>query len=250
MKVVSLITTNEEDRKSMCFKLNSNDCGRNIENLEIYIENLKKKNNMCQINLSPAQIQKVQAYVHSTQDNLPTNERLSNEEIGSVGFTFQLNSILRAGNSTPNIERFLMDLDSAFNELQTTKTLTVFRVCNYLEMLPNINNRTYSNLGYTSTSLDTEVTQQFYEASRVGYFPAFLTINIPVDSNVLLLNKINNFDNTTYEDEVLFKRDANFNININQEIETTGLEDTIGRINIEAFQIIRILEVNFIGYAQ
>jgi hypothetical protein len=205
---------------------------------------------MCQINLSPAQVQKIAAYVHSTQDNLPANERLSNEEIGTVGFTFQLNSLLRTGNTTPNIERFLVDLDSAFNGFQTTETITVYRACNYLEMLPNLINNTFINLGYTSTSLDPEVTQQFYEAPRVGYFPAFLTINIPIGSNVLLLDNINNFVNNTYEEEVLFKRNAEFRININHEIATTGLENTIGKINVEAFQTIRILEINFIGYIE
>jgi hypothetical protein len=205
---------------------------------------------MTKINLSPAQVQKIAAYVHSMQDNLPLNERLSNEEIGTVGFTFQLNTILRAGISTPSIERFLVDLDSAFNVFQTTETITVYRACNYLEMLPNLISNTFINLGYTSTSLDPEITQKYYEAPKENYFPAFLTINIPIGSNILILDNINNFVNNTYEEEVLFKRNAKFNININQEISTRGIENTIGKLNVEAFTTIQILEMKFIEYVK
>ena len=43
MQVVSLIIATEKDRKAMCNKLYSDNCGQNIENLPFYIQNLSNK---------------------------------------------------------------------------------------------------------------------------------------------------------------------------------------------------------------
>ena len=203
---------------------------------------------MSHIKLTQNQRKKIGAYVYSNQDLLPQKKVLKTFELNTTPFTIQLNSILRANLATVNIEKFLNDFDNAFNQYQTTEPITVYRVFNYQEMLRYLMNNSYLDLGYMSTSKDIENTQRFYEKPKVGYFPAFLTINIPVGTNILVLDNIYNFDNVTYENEILIKRKACFDVIIDKEIESNGLEEIIGKININFFQTIRVLELNFVRY--
>lgn len=198
--------------------------------------------------LNQSQNHAVQAYVNSN----PTifEQPIDNEifRIGAVGFTFSLNSILRANIPLLNINPYLMELDSAFVEHRIEQPLTVYRVCNYLEMIRYIRGDSYVDLGYMSTSMNSEVTHRFFSPVSIGCFPAFITIRIPEGSNVLPLNGIVDFDNTTYEDEVLIKRNSIFTITRNELVRTTGLDNLIGRENVEAFTEIRLMELGFTRY--
>jgi hypothetical protein len=101
-----------------------------------------------------------------------------------------------------------------------------------------------------STTIEPENTQGFYQNQTFGYFPAFLKINIPIGTNVLPLDSIANYQNNTYENEILIKRKAIFQVLDNREIETNTNEELFGKENIEQIPRIRILEMNFIRYAE
>lgn len=202
------------------------------------------------IELENRQIQLVKAYVSSSQNELTENLRLASFELSTNHFTYQLNSILRASLETENIENLLTELDNAFTNYQTEEEFTVYRVCNYKEMLRYLESDRYFDLGYMSTSTNIENTQAFYQNLSYGYFPALLRINIPIGTNVLLLDNIDNFENNTYESEVLIKRKAIFDVVSNTRIETRDYEDWISRENIEEHQFINYIEMNFNRYAE
>src|SRR5579862_5858667 len=152
----------------------------------------------------------LQSYVNCSVDNLNPDQTFTTINlIATTGFTFQLNASLRANlQMSGNVIRFLEELDGAFNECETDQDLIVYRVCNYREMLRYLNQNTYLDLGYMSTSKSVGVTERFYQDPSFGYEPAFIKINISAGKKVLELGDIENFDNDTYEDEVLIKRCA------------------------------------------
>ncbi len=210
--------------------------------------NTLKKQLMPHINLNPNQNQAVQSYVRSSPSFLTRSNENEVFELSTIGFTYQLNSILRANLEFRNIGPYLRELDSAFNENITTEPITVYRACNYQEMLRYISTHSYVDLGYMSTSKNIESTHGFLQQPMLGSFPAFITITIPAGSNVLEVDEIIDFDNTTYENEVLIKRKSRFNIIQNELVTTNGLEDLIGRENVENFDTIRVLNMEFAGY--
>jgi hypothetical protein len=168
--------------------------------------------------------------------------------LSTTGFTFQLNSILRANLALGNIDPYLRELDSAFNGNTTTEPLIVYRAFNYQEMLRYISDDRYVDLGYISTSKNIDSTHSFYQKPTLGYVPAFITITIPVGSNVLEVDEIIGFDNTTYESEILIKRKSIFNIITNELLPTKGLENSIGKETVEDFNVIRVLTMEFVNY--
>lgn len=172
----------------------------------------------------------VEAYVISSNDIFSEITDTNSIALSKEGFTFQLNSLLRAGLAgNKSTMSYCEYLDDAFNGHNLTEGITVFRACNYQEMLRYIQNNRYFDPGYMSTSKSTSSVQRFFETPKLGYYPAFLTIEIPSGSNVLDLNNIQQFDNNTYEDEVLLKRKSLFKIVTNKKIPTQELEDKIGR---------------------
>lgn len=203
---------------------------------------------MPHITLNQNQNQAVQSYVKSNPSFLTRNVENDMFELSTTGFTFQLNAILRANLTLGNLNPYLEELDGAFNRNITTELIIVYRAFNYLEMLRYISNDTYIDLGYMSTSKNIDSIHRFFQSPTLGYLPAFITISIPKESNVLEVDEIIDFDNTTYESEVLIKRKSMFKI-ISDEVKSTkGMEDSIGVDTVADFDQIRILTMDFIKY--
>lgn len=198
---------------------------------------------MCIIELSDEQKNSVEAYVRSNTENIDSIN------LPVRGFTFQLNTLLRANLDLGNqMNQFINSLDSAFANSSIQENITVYRVCNYLEMIRYIQGTNFVDFGYMSTARGIGTTHRFYQQPAYGYYPAFITINIPANSNVLDLDRIAGFDNTTYESEILIKRKSLFEITTNQIVATETLLETIGMEAQCDFQEIRVLEMNFIRY--
>jgi hypothetical protein len=202
---------------------------------------------MCNINLAPIQKSTVQSYVNSSPNPF-TVTNIESINLSVQGFTFQFNGALRANLEIDNMSSFIRELDNAFIQSQLLHPITVYRVCNYQEMLWTLNNNKYIDYGYMSTSKSSVTVQRFFEDPKYGYFPALLTIKIPKGANVIEIDKIIDFENTTYEDEVLIKRRAKFDVISNEDIPTKNLEKRIGKSMVEKYESIRILEMNFIEY--
>lgn len=205
---------------------------------------------MNKINITASQKRKLGTYVNNSQNSLPENEKLLTFEVKTDPFTFQLNSILRAKLETENLGEFLADLDDTFNQYKTPNAITVYRAFNYQEMLRNLYNNIYIEFGYMSTSENIATIGRFFENRLLGYFPAFLTINIPKDTNILVLDNINDFENTAYEKEILIKRKAKFVVLTNVEIESQSLDNSISKYHLLNIPKIRKLELNFVEYIQ
>ena len=210
------------------------------------------------IKLQLEQRLKVEAYSKSSIEGLSDFDKQTMLEAGIIHFAFDLNQILRTNSDIDKLINYLQVFDSAFENYKTVdQTNTVYRVCNYLEMKQNLISDTYYDLGYMSTSENFEVPQSFFEAPRLGYLPAFISIEIPQGSNILFLDEIVEFDNTTYEKEVLFKRNAHFEVlsNIEYEkefkdnvIDDLTILDIMGKVNFEDTPRIRILKMSFSHY--
>lgn len=202
------------------------------------------------MNITADQIKAIQAYVDCSVDGLIDFETTKALNLSTTGFSFQLNGILRANLLlTPEINLYLTQIDSAFDNHSITESLTVYRVCNYQEMIRYLTNDKYFDFGYMSTSKVAETTQQFYQGPNLGYLPAFIKFEIPPTSKVLDLENINGYDNTTYEGEVLIKRKSQFDVICNEEVETTdNLLEIIGRQTQVDFKTMRFLELKFIKY--
>lgn len=199
--------------------------------------------------LTENQRKAVEAYVISSNDIFSEITGTNGIALSQEGFTFQLNSLLRAGIAVNNrTMNYCEYLDSAFNSFGLTEDITVFRACNYQEMLRYIQSNKYFDPGYMSTSKSTSSVHRFFETPKLGYYPAFLTIKIPSGSNVLDLNNIQQFENNTYEDEVLLKRKSLFQIISTNEMTTQELEDKIGREIQDHFKSIFSLSLQFERY--
>ena len=127
----------------------------------------------------------VEAYSRSSIEGLYDLDKQSLLVSDINHFAFDLNRILRTNSKSDSINNFLRIFDNAFENYKTVdQTYTVYRVCNYLEMKHNLIRDTYYDLGYMSTSENFEIPQSFFEAPIIGYLPAFLSIEIPLGSNV------------------------------------------------------------------
>jgi len=115
-------------------------------------------------------------------------------------------------------------------------------------MLRNLDNDTYVDFGYMSTSEDSKIVGKFLENRTWGYFPAFLTINIPKNTNILILDNITDFKNSAYEKEILIKRKARFKVLTNKAIDSKRLYDSIGKFHLQGIEYIQKLELDFVGY--
>lgn len=208
---------------------------------------MKNDKNTTKININPEQITAIKAYVSSSTDSFIEEEKIETFDLPSNSFTFQLNAILRANlNLSPKVNKYLSTLDSAFLNQQTGDEQTVYRGCNYQEMLRYLMNGHYLDLGYMSSSKSTDGTERFFETQKIGYKPAFLKIHIPPQSNVLDLEMINDFDNSTYEGEILFKRKSYFEV---IEDRTVGLNYLLDEfdfdLNIDCDEI-QFLELRYL----
>lgn len=116
-------------------------------------------------------------------------------------------------------------------------------------MLRFLTDKSYIDYGYMSTSKEMETTQGFYQGINFGYSPALLRIKIPKESRVLDLDKINGFENTTYESEILIKRKARFEV-ISNELITDNLENLMGKLVSQDFDNLRVLGLTFVGYLE
>lgn len=201
------------------------------------------------IELQPSQLRAIKSYVQSSSEILSIEEKIEEIELSTQGFTFQLNGILRANLQLVKNSKTLVEcLDTCFAENRINQDLVVYRVCNYREMLKTFRDGRYIDYGYMSTSKNISDTQKFYQDPSFDYEPAFLTISIPTGSEVLDVDIIKDFDNNTYEGEILFKRQSLFSVNINTELPTTDLSEIMGRENILKFNSLRIIELNFERY--
>lgn len=204
---------------------------------------------MCRIQLQEEENKAVKAYVHSSIEEFSEVSNIENITLGHSAFTFQLNAALRANLQLNNeTNNYITQLDNAFQNHQIVDDIIVYRACNYLEMFRYIRGTDYIDLGYMSTSKLISSIHSFFEKPAIGYYPAFLTITIPRGSNALDLDKINDFDNTTYENEVLLKRKSCFEILIHKQVSTATLQDCIGVETQQDFETIYVLELRFIKY--
>ena len=204
---------------------------------------------MAKIRLQINQKSAVEAYLLSSIEEFSKLSKNEHIILNKSGFSFQLNGALRAGlllNQGSN--EFCKMLDSAFNSYTTSENITVYRVCNYKEMLRYIENNKYFDLGYMSTSKSTQPILRFFENPKIGYSPAFLTISIPAGSNILILDYIEDLDNTTYEEEILIKRNSMFEIISRDEIESKEIEEHIGAEICDMYNKITRIELKFLTY--
>lgn len=204
---------------------------------------------MSKVVLNEKQKARIDDYVRNTKD-LTNQDRISDITVKIDKFAFNINAILRAGIKTIGLEEQLVDLDQAFDNCQIDEDLEVYRFFNYKEMYRYISDddKFYFEKGYMSTSTDAEVTHRFFEESTLGYFPVFLKIFIPKGSNVLILDNIEGHDNSTYENEVLIRRNAIFEIISNKEEWTSDITDTVGKEITLHYQKIRVIEMEFKRY--
>ncbi|MEW5677555.1 ADP-ribosyltransferase [Flavobacterium enshiense] len=207
---------------------------------------MKNDKNTTKININPEQIIAIKVYVNSSTDSFTEEEKIEAFDLSTNGFTFQLNAILRANlNLSSKVNKYLSTLDSAFSNQQTTVQQTVYRGCNYQEMLRYLMNGHYLDLGYMSTSKSADSTEKFFQTQNIGYKPAFLKIHIPSQSNVLDLEMINDFDNSTYEDEILFKRKSLFEVIENRTVGLNYLlEEFDFKLN-QDYDEIQFLELRY-----
>lgn len=204
---------------------------------------------MCRIQLQEEENKAVKAYAHSSIEEFSEISNIENITLAPTGFTFQLNAALRANLQLSNETiGYITQLDHAFQNHQIAEDIIVYRACNYLEMFRYINGTSYIDLGYMSTSKLTSSIYNFFEKPKIGYQPAFLTIIIPAGSNVLDLDKINDFDNTTYENEILLKRKSVFDILFHTKVSTETLQDVIGIEVQQDFDALYVLELRFRNY--
>jgi len=203
------------------------------------------------IELQPSQLRAIKSYVQSSSEILSKEEKIEEIEVSTQGFTFQLNGILRANLKLVKNSNTLVEcLDTCFAENRTDKDLLVYRVCNYREMLKTLREDKYIDYGYMSTSKNIGDTQKFYQDPYFEYEPAFLTISIPKGSEVLDVDNIIDFDNNTYEGEILFKRKSLFTVKINTELPTATLGEIMGRETILKFNFLRVIELSFDRYLE
>jgi len=195
--------------------------------------------------ISDAQIRKVEAYINNSQDALTASERVDNLHVPAMHFTVEINNLLRANITPTNAIPFLQELDAAFVD-KTNTDQTVYRCFNYLEMVRYINDGTYIDFGYMSTSRKKETAITFAYKPQLGYSPAFLKIKIPAGSNVLDLNLIEGLDNTTYEQEVLIKRGSKFKIT-NNELMEDRFQKYLFRSS-PYLEKVQMIELDFEGY--
>lgn len=201
------------------------------------------------IELTTSQLRAIKSYVLSSTEHLIVEEKILNLEVSTIAFTFQLNGILRANlQLAKNTQVFIDQLDSSFNHHHISEKKIVYRVCNYQEMLKTLTECKYLDYGYMSSSENINDTQKFYQNPTFGYLPALLTIHIPQGAEVLDLNNIKDFDNNTYEHEILFKRNSLFNVVKNQLVATATLEEIVGKETKSSFESIRVIELNFERY--
>jgi hypothetical protein len=204
---------------------------------------------MTNIKLQDNQKSAIETYVHSSIEEFSKLSKIDHIVLDKTGFTFQINGVLRAGLSlAKESEDFCLLLDSAFGDYTTTEDIIVFRASNYKEMLRYIEGDRYFDLGYMSTSKSTESIQRFFENPKIGYSPVFLKITIPSGSNVLDLNSIVDFNNTTYEQEILIKRNSIFKIISLKEIESNEIQEYIGLEVCETLKKITTMELIFVKY--
>ena len=203
------------------------------------------------IELQPAQLRAIKSYVLSSQDHLLPDESMANIEVSTTGLTFSLNGILRAQLQLTNNSKALVDrIDECFTDHKIGEEQIVYRVCNYREMMKTLRDNNYIDYGYMSTSKNIDDTQRFYQNASFVYQPAFITITIPFDSEVIDLECIDGFENDTYEGEILFKREALFTVLTDIELPTRGLEDIMGREMTTLHDTLRVLELQFVRYLQ
>jgi hypothetical protein len=192
----------------------------------------------------------IETYVHSSVEEFTLLSKVDQIGLDNTAFTFQLNSALRAGIAlNKETNNFCNLLDSSFNnDYVTTEDFIVYRAFNYKEMLRYIQGGTYIDLGYMSTSKSTQPVQSFFESPKIGYFPAFLKITIPASSIVLDLDNIEGFDNTTYEEEILIRRNSLFEIVSCEEVNSREFIKQIGLEVSEIYERIMVIELRFLNY--
>lgn len=201
------------------------------------------------IELQPSQLRAVKSYVQSSPEMLSIEEKIEEIQASAQGFTFQLNGILRANLQLVKNSKTLVEcLDTCFAGNRINTDLIVYRVCNYREMLKTLRGDNYIDIGYMSTSKNISDTQKFYQNPSFDYEPAFLTINIPAGSEVLNVDDIKDFDNSTYEGEILFRRKSLFTVKINTELPTADQSEIMGRQTILKFKSFRVIELKFDRY--
>jgi hypothetical protein len=187
-----------------------------------------------------------QAYIYNSDCGLYQQELKEAFSVRHTEFATQLNRILRAELDTEILKDYLTDFDKLFESNGIEETLIVYRACNYLDMLPRLIDKKYSDLGYMSTSKELTCIHQFYSTCSNGYMPACLFITLPKGAKILKMDDINHIHNNTYEREVLIRRKSVFNIESNDEV-STGLRNYMGEASNGCLAI-RLVKMKFEGY--